>query len=127
MDGKSFAKMAKDCKVISKSCTTTDIDLIFAKVKDKSARRITFAQFENAIEQCATKNKVSNEDLVAKICSHGGPTYTATKAQANKFHDDKSQYTGVHAKGGPSTVDNKISDLSQLADRSDATVRGVKK
>lgn len=45
MDGKSFAKLAKDCKVISKTCTTTDIDLIFAKVKDKAARRITFAQF----------------------------------------------------------------------------------
>lgn len=80
MDGKSFAKLAKDCKVISKTCTTTDIDLIFAKVKDKTARRITFAQFQNAVDQCATKNKVSTEDLVAKICSHGGPSYTATKA-----------------------------------------------
>ena len=33
MDGKTFAKFAKDCKVLNKKCTTTDIDLIFAKVK----------------------------------------------------------------------------------------------
>ena len=43
MDGKSFAKMAKDCKLIDKKLTTTDIDLTFAKVKDKSERRITYA------------------------------------------------------------------------------------
>lgn len=43
MEGKVFAKMAKDCKLLDKKCTATDIDLIFAKVKDKSERRITFA------------------------------------------------------------------------------------
>jgi len=43
MEGKSFAKVAKDCKLIDKKVTATDIDLIFAKIKDKSERRITFA------------------------------------------------------------------------------------
>ena len=43
MDGKTFAKMAKDCKILDKKLTATDIDLIFAKVKDKTARRITYA------------------------------------------------------------------------------------
>jgi hypothetical protein len=42
MDGKTFAKCAKDCKLIDKKLTTTDIDLIFAKVKDNTERRITF-------------------------------------------------------------------------------------
>ncbi len=45
MEGKSFAKLAKDTKLIDKKLSATDIDLIFAKVKDKSERRITFAQF----------------------------------------------------------------------------------
>ena len=40
MDGKTFAKLAKDCKMLDKNLTATDIDLIFAKVKDKAARRI---------------------------------------------------------------------------------------
>lgn len=45
MDGKTFAKMAKDTKILDKALTNTDIDLIFAKVKDKAARKINYAQF----------------------------------------------------------------------------------
>jgi len=33
MEGKSFAKFAKDCKLIDKKFTATDVDLIFAKAK----------------------------------------------------------------------------------------------
>lgn len=43
MEGKVFAKFSKDCKLIDKKYTATDADLIFAKVKDKADRRITFA------------------------------------------------------------------------------------
>jgi len=45
MEGKTFAKFAKDCKILDKALTATDIDLIFAKVKDKTARKINYAQF----------------------------------------------------------------------------------
>lgn len=46
MDGKTFSKFAKDCKVIDKKCSSTDIDLIFAKVKaGPAARKITFPEF----------------------------------------------------------------------------------
>ena len=53
-----------------------------------------------------------------------------TKAEKVKWHDDKSTYTGVYAKGGPSNVDvgkTVITDIMQLCDRSEADVRGVKK
>lgn len=65
---------------------------------------------------------------VAKICSLKGPILKGTVAEANKFHDDKSLYTGVHAKGGPSTVDRSsgVVDMAKQLDRSDADVRGVK-
>ena len=49
IDGKTFAKMAKDCKVINKKCTNTDIDLIFAKSKERTARKITYNQFCDAL------------------------------------------------------------------------------
>ena len=42
MEGKVFAKVAKDCGLLDKKLTATDIDLIFAKVKAKTERRITF-------------------------------------------------------------------------------------
>lgn len=130
MDGKTFAKMAKDCKILDKALTATDIDLIFAKVKDKTARKITYEQFVKGIHECATKKKISFDDLEAAICAHGGPVFHGTQADKVKFHDDKSLYTGVYAQGGPSTVDagsGMISDISQLCDRTSADVRGVKK
>jgi len=115
MDGKTFAKMAKDTKILSKTLTATDIDLIFAKIKDKAARKITFAQFEKGIHECAAKKKKSFDEVSAAICEVGGPVLHGTQAEKVKFHDDKSLYTGVHAKGGPSTVDagsGMISDIS---------------
>ena len=52
------------------------------------------------------------------VASSNGPILTGTKAEAVKYHDDKSLYTGVYAHGGPSTVDtDKVADISQLCDR----------
>jgi hypothetical protein len=115
MDGKTFAKVAKDCKILDKKLTATDIDLIFAKVKDKAARKINYTQFANGIKECASKKKTTFEALSEAICAVGGPSFSGTKAEANNFHDDKSLYTGVHANGGPTTVDagrGAISDIS---------------
>ena len=97
IDGKTFAKFAKDCGVLNKACTTTDIDLIFAKVKDKAARKITFSQFKDALKLCAEKRKEEYSALEASVLAAGGPVFSGTKAEANKFHDDKSLYTGVYA------------------------------
>uniref|UniRef100_A0A0G4HN69 EF-hand domain-containing protein n=1 Tax=Chromera velia CCMP2878 TaxID=1169474 RepID=A0A0G4HN69_9ALVE len=126
LDGKSFAKLSKDCALLDKKLTATDIDLIFAKVKDKSARKITFQQFIDALDHMATKKGISKEDLAAKIVATGGPKFTGTKAEAVKFYDDKSTFTGVHANGGPSTIDAHGGGLANLLDRSPADVRGRK-
>ena len=129
MDGKTFAKMAKDCKVINKKCTNTDIDLIFARNKERTARKITFQQFAAALAECAAKRGEDMAALEASILSVGGPVFSGTQAEAVRFHDDTDQYTGVHAHGGPSTVGGTggISDISQLCDRSAADVRGVQR
>jgi len=42
MDGKQFAKLAKDCGLLEKKLTSTDVDLAFAKIKTKAERKITF-------------------------------------------------------------------------------------
>ena len=121
MEGKSFVKLAKDCNLLDKTLTTTDIDIIFAKVKSKGARKITWDQFLRALEEIGQKKGKSVDDISQQICSVGGPVFTGTKAAKVKWHDDKSTYTGVHAKGGPSTVDEgktMISDIRQICDRS---------
>lgn len=128
MDGKEFAKMTKDVGFIDSKFTTTDVDIIFAKVKDKTARKITFEQFKNALKEIAAKKGVTPDAIQGKVCEAGGPTFKGTKADFVKFHDDKTTYTGVYAKGGPDTGSGgKIGDLSQLADRTAADNRGVKK
>lgn len=130
MDNRQFAKLAKDTKILDTKLTATDIDLIFSKIKDKGGRKITFAQFKEGLKHMSAKKGLTPEELGAKICSAGGPTFSGTVAQANKFHDDKNLYTGVYKNGGPSTVDEgkgKVNDISSLCDRSGADVRGVKK
>lgn len=60
MDGKTFAKFAKDCGLLDKKLTSTDIDLTFAKIKTSSAvRTITFAQFEKGVQTMADKKGVT--------------------------------------------------------------------
>ena len=55
MDGKTFAKLIKDCKLTNKECKPTDIDLIFARNKERTARKITYQQFLGALTEVATK------------------------------------------------------------------------
>jgi hypothetical protein len=106
MEGKAFAKLAKDTKLIDKKLTATDIDLIFAKVKDKAERRITYAQFEKALELCAEKKGSDLDTVKTLIQGSSGPVLSGTKTDDVRFHDDQSLYTGVHAHGGPTTVDS---------------------
>ena len=63
MEGKTFAKLAKDTKILDKNLTATDVDLVFAKVKDKAARKISFAQFQKGVEEMAKKKKITAEAL----------------------------------------------------------------
>ena len=58
MDGKTFLKFNKDCKLLVKNkVTSTDIDIIFSKIKTKGKRKITVAQFKTGCEEVAKKRK----------------------------------------------------------------------
>ena len=46
MDNAKFSKFAKDMGLLSKSCTKTDVDLIFQRVKLKSERKLQYMQVE---------------------------------------------------------------------------------
>ncbi|KAJ9529457.1 hypothetical protein QJQ45_013813, partial [Haematococcus lacustris] len=129
MESKNFYKLFKDAGMIDKVLTQTDCDLIFTKVKTKGARKINYSEFQTALEHIAGKKKCSVDDVAATICG-AEAKINATTAQATKFHDDKSLYTGVYANGGPTNVDRQnmmaAGDLSQQLDRSAADARGVK-
>ncbi|KAJ3238784.1 hypothetical protein HDU81_007173 [Chytriomyces hyalinus] len=106
MDGTKFAKFTKDTGLMDgKKVTTTEVDIVFGKVKDKTARKIDLAQFESAIGLLADKRYPgkSHEESVASamsdLCKAKGPVLKGTKAQddeVTKRMTDVSGYTGTH-------------------------------
>merc|ERR1711936_934590 len=55
IDNKKFSKLCKECKIMNKACTSTDVDIVFSKVKTKGARVITFDQFCEALKDLSKK------------------------------------------------------------------------
>jgi hypothetical protein len=135
LDSNMFSKLCRECSIINKGCTKTDVDLIFTKCKPKSGRKLDWRAFREALTFLAEKRfpktfkETGLEAAVKKveelICKIDGPQANATKAEFVKFHDDQSTYTGVYKQGGPTNVDAKIT-LSNLLDRSPADARGRK-
>ncbi|XP_010794290.1 tubulin polymerization-promoting protein family member 2 [Notothenia coriiceps] len=70
MNGKNFVKLCKDCKIIdAKNVTTTDVDIVFSKNKAKSARVITFEQFNQALTELAPKRFKGKEESLQQLYS----------------------------------------------------------
>ncbi|KAK5899643.1 hypothetical protein CesoFtcFv8_009102 [Champsocephalus esox] len=106
MNGKNFVKLCKDCKIIDgKNVTTTDVDIVFSKNKAKSARVITFEQFNQALTELAPKRfkgKSKEESLqqlysliVGKEPANIGVTKVAKAAAVDRL-TDTTKYTGAH-------------------------------
>ncbi|NWZ59461.1 TPPP2 protein, partial [Haliaeetus albicilla] len=106
MTGKNFSKMCKECGVMDgKAVTSTDIDIVFNKVKTKGARTITFAEFQQAMKELCSKRfkgKSPEEALQAvygllegKEPGSVGAT-KATKVGGVERLTDTSKYTGSH-------------------------------
>ena len=63
----------------------------------QGSRRLSFKEFENALELLATDKGVPGESLRQKVADSSGPMCNATQASAVRLHDDKSTYTGQPA------------------------------
>ncbi|KAI8614413.1 p25-alpha-domain-containing protein [Chytriomyces sp. MP71] len=107
MDGAKWAKFARDCNLLdNKKISSTEIDIIFNKVKGKSARRISWDEFQEACKLVAAKKYpgMHPQDAFIKIIydvcvlSHG-PTVRATSVKKDAVLDrltDVNGYTGTH-------------------------------
>ena len=130
MNGRSFVKIFNDNNLLSKDLSSIDLDIIFSKVKTKGALKINLGQFKEGVRLAAERKKVEVSIICEKLAGGSGPVLNGTKAQYVELHDNKDTYTGVYAKGGPTTVDkgnNMVSDLSELTNRKQADVRGINK
>ncbi|CAM9978027.1 unnamed protein product, partial [Ectocarpus sp. 12 AP-2014] len=127
MDSAKFFKLMGDSGLTGKSLTRTDCDLIFTKTCSGSGcvKKIHYDAFRKfAIANLAAKLGADESAVMSKIASVTGVSSSGTVAEASRFHDDKSTYTGSHAAGGPTHVDQRVS-LESLANRGSADVRGV--
>ena len=124
MENASFVKLFRDSGLLGKQFSSVDLDIIFSKNKTKGQRKINLQQFKDALRDCASKKKMDLDDFTSKL-NLKQPIYSGTKANKVELHDNKSLYTGVYGKGGPSTIDLENGDLSNLTNRKKADVRGV--
>nr|XP_004672419.1 tubulin polymerization-promoting protein family member 2 [Jaculus jaculus] len=106
MNNKNFSKLCRDCGIMdNKAVTSTDVDIVFSKVKAKSARTITFQQFQEAMKELGQKRfKGKNPDealegiyqlMEGKVPATTGVTKTTAVGAVDRL-TDTSKYTGSH-------------------------------
>uniref|UniRef100_A0A671LUU8 Tubulin polymerization-promoting protein-like n=1 Tax=Sinocyclocheilus anshuiensis TaxID=1608454 RepID=A0A671LUU8_9TELE len=107
MNGKNWSKLCKDCGVIDgKGITLTDVDIVFSKVKSKSARTITYSQFKEALAELARKRfkDKSSEDAAQEVYRMiegkspviSGVTVKAVASPTVSRLTDTTKFTGSH-------------------------------
>ena len=127
MDNAKFVKFCKDTKLIDggRKFTATSADLLFSKIRPKGGRTINFECFKySGLPDIAAKKGTTVQQVIDGMLAAEGPKSSGTVGDAVRFHDDKSQYTGVYKAGGPTNVDLGTSDLSHITNRQSADVRG---
>jgi len=98
LDGRELNQLCTDAGLLDRKCTTADVDIVFNKVKNRGERKIEFNQFKDACIGIARKKGCPVSDVQKAIVASGGPEHHGvTQADAVRFHDDKSLYTGMHA------------------------------
>ncbi|XP_040272670.1 tubulin polymerization-promoting protein family member 2 [Bufo bufo] len=105
MTGKNFSKLCKECNIQENGCTSTDVDIVFAKVKGKAAHVITYGEFQKALELLSEKRfqgQPASEAIAAihklveaKEPASMGTTKAVTAGAVDRL-TDTSKYTGSH-------------------------------
>jgi hypothetical protein len=89
IDSKNFAKLSRDCRLLCRALTPTDVDLIFTAKKPKGGRKIGYEAFLSALDAIASKKGCSFDEVARAVVGAGGPVDNGTKAEAVRLHDDK--------------------------------------
>merc|ERR1740138_81467 len=95
MTGMQFAQLCRECDLHDKKFSKSEVDILFNKAKTKGSRGVTFRQFEKLLFLIAEKKGVPVEDIHNMVGDSAGHVAKGTKADAVRFHDDKSTYTGT--------------------------------
>merc|ERR1712142_839730 len=133
LDNKNWTKMAKDCGLYNKTCTSTDGDITFQKFCGNKAKHINFDTFLKFIDELALKFYEGDANAVAKyrelIVKKGAPQNTGTKvATGNNVGKmtDTSQYTGAHKERFDESGKGKGKEGRENVTANDGYVTGYK-
>merc|ERR1712098_236805 len=133
LDNKNWTKMAKDCGLYNKTCTSTDGDITFQKFCGNKAKHINFDAFLKFIDELALKFYKGDANAVAKyrelIVKKGAPQNTGTKvATGNNVGKmtDTSQYTGAHKERFDESGKGKGKEGRENVTANDGYVTGYK-
>ncbi len=124
---RTFVKLYQEAHVLDSDLSKDDLHLFFNKVKGQGQIKIGYEQFKTTVGLAAAKKKIPPSTFEGILSKSHGPKCRGTTPERVRFHDDKKTYTGVYAKGGPTTVDTDrvVSELANLVNRKEADVRGV--
>ncbi|KAI3431389.1 hypothetical protein D9Q98_004443 [Chlorella vulgaris] len=104
LDGARFIKLCRATGLVGRQLPSTEADLIFASVKDRSGRRISFEQFLDALDLIANKTGRPLLEVLSQVASGGGPaTQGHTTGKSVKLHDGWPTSTAVDAHRTAST------------------------
>lgn len=89
MIGAKFAKFTRDCDIVDKVITPTEVDITFNKVKGKTERKIGFSQFQEALKQISRKKFPSKSPTEAfihlvRLVAHNGNPQVVTLVKVSR-------------------------------------------
>nr|XP_035973864.1 tubulin polymerization-promoting protein family member 2 isoform X1 [Halichoerus grypus] len=121
MNNKNFSKLCKDCGIMDgKTVTSTDVDIVFSKVKAKNARTITFQQFQEAMKELGQKrfkDKNPDEALenIYKLMEGKDPATTGVTALPSLGHHMLSNSSKALHLAGQKTLHDLTPAMSPTA------------
>ena len=94
LDGARWLKLTQDCGFVGRGqkLRNTDVDLVFAKVRTKGERVLSFEQFIEALDALGHRSGMNLAEIATKCLASNGPVTRATVAGSVRFHDDKVQF-----------------------------------
>lgn len=102
IDSFRYSKLCREAEIVTSGFQLRAIDIIFSKCSPIESKKMTFDHFLISICHLEVLTRHPMLEICKKIANCKGPETRSTKADYIKLHDDKSLFTGVYGRGGPS-------------------------
>ena len=97
----------RDGKLCDGKYPKASVDLVWTRVTGKN-KKVPYETFLKLLDEIARAKGVERQVVDDYVLQHARPVISGTRG-SSKFYDDKSNWTGVAKKGGPSNYNPVIS------------------